>query len=100
MKNKKSVLKYFFISLLFITFSFSIFGQTAQEIGYAEEEFRRGVQAFYRGSFNDSILQFEKALSYLPEEGPDGVFTCAKKHQQVTAAYQQNNCQNSRNCNL
>ena len=69
MKNKKSVLKYFFISLLFITFSFSIFGQTAQEIGYAEEEFRRGVQAFYRGSFNDSILQFEKALSYLPEEG-------------------------------
>lgn len=36
--------------------------------GKGEEEFRRGVQAYYRGSFNDAILQFEKALSYLPNE--------------------------------
>ena len=36
--------------------------------GFAEEDFRRGVQAYYRGAFNDSILQFEKALSYLPGE--------------------------------
>ena len=36
--------------------------------GFAEEDFRRGVQAYYRGSFNESILQFEKALSYLPGE--------------------------------
>ena len=36
--------------------------------GFAEEDFRRGVQAYYRGAFNDSILQFEKALSYLPNE--------------------------------
>ncbi|ULQ59785.1 NHL repeat-containing protein [Brucepastera parasyntrophica] len=34
----------------------------------AEEEFRRGVQAYYRGAFNDSILQFEKAFAYLPGE--------------------------------
>ncbi len=34
----------------------------------AEQEFRRGVQAYYRGSFNDAILLFEKALSYLPSE--------------------------------
>ncbi len=36
--------------------------------GKGEEEFRRGVQAYYRGAFNDAILQFEKALSYLPGE--------------------------------
>jgi len=34
----------------------------------AEEEFRRGVQTFNRGAFNDSILMFEKALSYVPGE--------------------------------
>lgn len=38
------------------------------EAGFAEEEFRRGVQSYYRGQFNDAILQFEKALSYLPDE--------------------------------
>lgn len=38
------------------------------EAGFAEEEFRRGVQSYYRGLFNDAIIQFEKALSYLPEE--------------------------------
>ena len=40
--------------------------RTADE-GFASQEFRRGVQAYYRGSFNDAVLQFEKALSYLPE---------------------------------
>lgn len=38
------------------------------EAGFAEEEFRRGVQSYYRGYFNDAIVQFEKALSYLPDE--------------------------------
>ncbi|WP_318661828.1 hypothetical protein [Treponema sp.] len=38
------------------------------EAGFAEEEFRRGVQSYYRGLFNDAINQFERALSYLPEE--------------------------------
>lgn len=38
------------------------------EAGFAEEEFRRGVQSYYRGLYNDAILQFEKALSYLPNE--------------------------------
>ncbi len=36
--------------------------------GFAEEEFRRGVQSYYRGSYNESIIEFEKALSYLPGE--------------------------------
>lgn len=38
------------------------------EEGFAAEEFRRGVQAFYKGSYNDAIVQFEKALSYLPDD--------------------------------
>lgn len=42
---------------------------TAEDRAFAVEEFRRGVQAWYRGSFNDAVLQFERALSYLPEEG-------------------------------
>lgn len=43
-------------------------GTRSAASGKGEEEFRRGVQAYYRGSFNDAILQFEKALSYLPNE--------------------------------
>ena len=35
---------------------------------YASEEFRRGVQAYYKGSYNNSIIQFEKALSYMPDD--------------------------------
>lgn len=38
------------------------------ESGYAEEEFRRGVQSYYRGNYNEAIQEFEKALSYLPGE--------------------------------
>ena len=41
---------------------------SAVDRGFAEQEFRRGVQAWYRGAFNDSLVQFEKALSYLPAE--------------------------------
>ncbi|WP_407427992.1 hypothetical protein [Treponema sp.] len=43
-------------------------GARSATSGLAEQEFRRGVQAYYRGSFNDAIMQFEKALSYLPGE--------------------------------
>ena len=43
-------------------------GVNASDKILAEEEFRRGVQTFYRGAFNDSILMFEKALSYAPGE--------------------------------
>ncbi|MCR5291175.1 MAG: NHL repeat-containing protein, partial [Treponema sp.] len=41
--------------------------RTAEE-GLRDEEFRRGVQSFYRGAFNDAVLRFEKALSYLPND--------------------------------
>lgn len=36
--------------------------------GFAEEEFRRGVQSYYRGAYIESINLFENALSYLPGE--------------------------------
>ena len=35
----------------------------------ASEDFRRGVISYYRGAYGDAIMQFEKALSYLPDEG-------------------------------
>lgn len=41
--------------------------RTADE-GFAADEFRRGVQAYYRGFYNEAILEFEKALSYLPDD--------------------------------
>ncbi len=65
----KYCLKSFILFVVLFCITFSVFAQTNRDIGFAEEEFRRGVQAFYRGSFNDAILQFEKALAYLPEEG-------------------------------
>ena len=36
--------------------------------GMAYEEFRRGVQAYYKGAFNEAIVQFEKSLAYLPND--------------------------------
>ena len=36
--------------------------------GFAEEEFRRGVQSYYRGAYNEAVQEFEKALSFLPGE--------------------------------
>jgi DNA-binding beta-propeller fold protein YncE len=41
--------------------------RTADEV-LAAQEFRRGVQAYYRGAFNESVLQFEKSLSYKPDD--------------------------------
>ncbi|MCQ2573543.1 MAG: hypothetical protein MJ182_06580 [Treponema sp.] len=41
--------------------------RTADE-GLAAQEFRRGVQAYYRCAYNEAIMQFEKALSYLPQD--------------------------------
>jgi DNA-binding beta-propeller fold protein YncE len=69
---KKSVLKFFLIlfAAAFLcspAVSQSVVTKSGAE-GLAEQEFRRGVQAFYRGTYNDAVLEFEKALSYLPGE--------------------------------
>lgn len=36
--------------------------------GFAAQNFRLGVQAYYKGSYNEAIVQFEKALSNLPND--------------------------------
>ena len=36
--------------------------------GLASDAFRLGVQSYYRGAFNEAVLQFETALSYLPND--------------------------------
>ncbi len=66
---------FFFVFVTLIIFNvFTAFSQTSfnnlesKEASLAETEFRRGVQAYYRNAFNDSVMQFEKALSYLPDE--------------------------------
>ncbi|MEL3909138.1 MAG: hypothetical protein P1P64_09075 [Treponemataceae bacterium] len=41
---------------------------TTSNSAIASEEFRRGVQSYYRGQFNEAIMTFEKALAYLPNE--------------------------------
>lgn len=67
MKNLKSFA--FFAFLFCILFNSNIFAEpTAADRGFAADEFRRGVQSFYRGSYNDAILLFEKALSYVPND--------------------------------
>lgn len=57
-------------SLLFLALALPL---AAQEVTHVDriragEEFRRGLQSFHRGSFNEAILLFEKALSYIPGE--------------------------------
>ena len=73
-KNRRAVLFFFFVFAA-LTSGFLSAQQpgaataaSAAERGKAAEEFRRGVQAWHRGAFNDSLVQFEKALSYLPSE--------------------------------
>lgn len=72
---KKIAHLFFCLAILIITqINQPIFAQTtfsantSVDSGLAEVEFRRGVQAYYRNAFNDAVLQFEKALSYLPDE--------------------------------
>ncbi len=76
----KKILSSAFLFLLFVSISFGqvtsdTAGLTVKEDrirtgneGMASEEFRRGVQAYYKGAFNEAIVQFEKALSYLPND--------------------------------
>lgn len=64
----------FQFAILSLLFSFvSLTAAQAQTVSAADralagDEFRRGVQSYNRRAFNDSILIFEKALSYLPGE--------------------------------
>ncbi len=55
------------LALAFALPSYSAEPTSADRI-MAEQEFRRGVQAYYRGAFNDAVMVFEKALSLIPGE--------------------------------
>lgn len=57
-----------FCSLCVFSSGFESVSRQTSDSLFAEEEFRRGVQSYYRGSFNEAVLMFENALSYLPEE--------------------------------
>ena len=60
---------FFFAFLVFTGLTTDVlFAQSAADRGFADERFRRGVQAYYRGAFNDAVLQFEDALTYTPED--------------------------------
>lgn len=67
-KNNLKLLS-FIISIFLFS---SIFAQStttnSESSTLASDEFRRGVQSYYRGQFNEAIMIFEKALSYLPDE--------------------------------
>ena len=74
MKLKIFSFTFIFILISSITFAyaetFSKTNNSDSQIDYtaAEDNFRRGVQSYYRGSYNEAILEFEKALSNLPNE--------------------------------
>lgn len=62
--------KFGFAAILFVSLYISpLIAQVAHPAneGFAAEDFRRGVQSFYRGAFNDAVILFEKALSNNPE---------------------------------
>lgn len=66
----KNCLPFFFVFciLCFANENSLVFAPTSSDRAAASEEFRRGVQSYYRGSFNEAVLLFEKALSFLPNE--------------------------------
>ncbi|CEM62986.1 tetratricopeptide repeat protein [Treponema phagedenis] len=73
---KHGILKNIFLFFLFFCFTgVNLRAQTnslqpkitTADTALGSEEFRRGVQAYYRGAFNDAIRLLEKALSYIPE---------------------------------
>lgn len=70
MKRIKGIVLAFLILSVQNNFSQSLSASKPSEAdkAFAEEEFRRGVQSFYRGAFNDAVMIFEKALSWLPGE--------------------------------
>lgn len=70
---KKIILSFlciiFFLSFAIAQDAFSSLKEpTLADRGMAEKEFRLGLLSYYRGSYNEAIIQFEKALSLLPQE--------------------------------
>jgi len=63
--------KFIFVVFFFFCFVFTTIAQTTKtspaNLEYADDEFRQGVQSYYRGSYNDAILLFEKAYANAPD---------------------------------
>ena len=68
MKHKLIIALFLFLSVLTATENNFFPLPTSQDHQIAFEEFRRGVQSYYKASYNEAILLFEKALSILPDE--------------------------------
>jgi len=75
--KKNTLKKYAVLLLLFFIASGFLFSQDSfsqlrepslADRGIAEKEFRLGVLSYYRGAYNEAIIQFEKALAFLPQE--------------------------------
>lgn len=61
--------RFFCFGIIFSLFFMPLFSEpSAGDRALAGDEFRRGVHAYYRGAFNDAVMVFEKALSYIPGE--------------------------------
>jgi len=56
------------ILLLFVITATTLWGQIDMDQVKASEEFAWGVRAFHQGRYNESILGFERALSFKPED--------------------------------
>ena len=68
MKQRLIIAFFLFLSVLTATENSFFPPPTSQDRQIAFEEFRRGVQSYYKASYNEAILLFEKALSILPDE--------------------------------
>ncbi|HZK20508.1 MAG TPA: NHL repeat-containing protein, partial [Treponemataceae bacterium] len=65
--------KYICKKIVFAFFALSIISLFAQnpspaDLQHADDDFRRGVQSYYKGAYNDAVLLFENAFSYAPNQ--------------------------------
>ena len=70
----RKIVRALFLIILLLTIGTASIAQTntlqprlsSADKDHGFEEFRRGVQAYYRGTFNEAVLLFEKALAHIP----------------------------------
>ncbi len=65
---RRRSISFFIIFLLMFTPLWADIQGNTKDASLAREEFRRGILAYNRMAFNEAILAFEKALSYLNDE--------------------------------
>lgn len=65
---KKKDLRFWWLSLMVCLWAPLLWAQVDRNALLARQEFRIGIEAFYRYGYNEAILSFEKALSYRNQE--------------------------------